>query len=418
MQLTATGHFSDGNTQDLTTSVTWSSANSAIATISNTAGSQGLATGASVGGPVNVTATQNSISGSAQLTVTAAVLQSITVSPTPASIAAGLTQQFTAMGHYSDGTTPILTASATWSSSNAAIATVSNVTGSQGLAKGGAVGGPVMITATLSSISGSAQLTVTAPVLVSIAVTPANPSVPSGSMQQFTATGSYTDGTMLNITNSVTWASSTPAIASISSSGVATAGAGGTTTISATQGTVSGSTSMTVITLQSLTIAPLNASVFINSTLQFAATGHYSDGSARDLTATAAWTSSKPAIASISSPGGLATGRAKGSTTIKAAVGALSASTTLMVNAAVLQSITVTPASATIAVKGTQQFTATGHYNDGTIQDLTGTTSWSASPKGVASVSAGLATGGPKAGTATVSAKSGMVTGTATLTVQ
>jgi uncharacterized protein YjdB len=175
---------------------------------------------------------------------------------------------------------------------------------------------------------------------------------------------------------------------------------------------------MTVITLQSLTIAPLNSSVFVGSTLQFSATGHYSDGSTRDVTPIATWTSSKPVIATITSPGGLATGKAKGSATIKAAVGTFSAATTVMVNAVVLQSITVTPMSATIAVKGTQQFTATGHYNDGTMQDLTSTASWSASPKGVASVnSMGLATG-LKTGTATITAKFGMVNGMATLTVQ
>ena len=48
-QFTATGLYSDNSTQDLTTQVTWSSSDTAAATVSNAAGSNGLATTASVG---------------------------------------------------------------------------------------------------------------------------------------------------------------------------------------------------------------------------------------------------------------------------------------------------------------------------------------------------------------------------------
>src|SRR5262249_48499411 len=182
-------------------------------------------------------------------------------------------------------------------------------------------------------------------------------------------------------------------------------------------GAVANSTTMTVVTLQSLTISPLSSSVLVGRTLQFTATGHYSDGSARDLTSSAAWSSSKMSVATITSPGGLATGIAKGTTTIKAVAGGFAASTTLMVNALTLQSITVTPATVSVSVGGTQQFKATGNYNDGSMADITNSVAWSSSPKNLASVSTtGLATG-LKAGTDTITAKSGNVSGSATLTV-
>ena len=174
----------------------------------------------------------------------------------------------------------------------------------------------------------------------------------------------------------------------------------------------------TVPTLQSLTISPLSPSLFVGSTLQFAVTGHYSDGSTRDLTSAAAWTSSKTSVATITSPGGLAAGLAKGSTTIRAATGGFSASTTLTISAVTLQSITVTPATATISGGATQQFKATGNYSNGSTSDLTNTIAWSSSPKPLASVSSsGLATG-LRTGTATITAKSGGVSGSATLTVR
>ena len=47
--------------------------------------------------------------------------------------------------------------------------------------------------------------------LVSIAVTPAKPSIAVGATQQFTATGTYGDGSTQNLTSTATWNSSAPA---------------------------------------------------------------------------------------------------------------------------------------------------------------------------------------------------------------
>ena len=84
----------------------------------------------------------------------------------------------------------------------------------------------------------SADLTFTTdpPTLVSIAVTPANPSVVAGATQQFTATGTYSDASTADITGEATWDSSVPAVATIAAGGLATAAAEGSTTISATLG--------------------------------------------------------------------------------------------------------------------------------------------------------------------------------------
>lgn len=413
VQFTATGSYSDGSTKNLTASVTWSSMNASIATIN----ASGLAAGVAQGGPVNITAAFNGVSGTALLTVTAPVVQSISVSPTSASIAAGYTQQFTATGHYSDGSMQTLTNSVTWLSSNTSVASIS----SGGLAKGLAAGGPVTITAALNSVSGTASLTVTAAILTSIAVTPANTSVPAGGTQQFTATGTYSDGSAQTLTG-VAWSSSNTAVATISASGLASALSAGSATISGTASGITGSTMMTVITLRSMTVTPANPSIFVGSTQQFTVTGTYNDGSTRDLTSTVAWMSSDTTVASITSPGGLATGVAKGTATITATSGNVSSATTLTVNAVVLQSITVSPATATVAVGGTQQFTATGYYNNGSTQILTTTAKWSTSSKKLASVNGtGLATG-LAPGSATISASmggpKGSVTGSAMLTVQ
>ncbi len=88
----------------------------------------------------------------------APTLNSIAVAPVNPSINTGATQQFTATGNYSDGSTQNMTSQATWTSSNTSVATVN---GSSGLATGVSAG-TTTITATLSGKSGSTNLAVQA----------------------------------------------------------------------------------------------------------------------------------------------------------------------------------------------------------------------------------------------------------------
>jgi hypothetical protein len=86
--------------------------------------------------------------------------------------------------------------------------------------------------------------------LVSLALSPINPSISKGAVQQFTATGTYSDNSTQDVTTSVTWTSSAASVASISNAtgtnGHATSAAAGTTTITAAVGGVSASTTLTV----------------------------------------------------------------------------------------------------------------------------------------------------------------------------
>ena len=321
-QFTATGTYSDNSTQNLTSSVTWGSTNTAVAMIS----SGGLATGIGTGS-TTISATSGSISGSTSLTVTAPVLVSISVTPANPLIVKNGTQQFTATGTYSDNSTQNLTSSVTWSSTNTGVATIT----SGGLATGVATGSTT-IQATSGSISGSTNLTVTA-TLVSIAVTPANSSIGAGATQQFTATGTYSDNSTQNLTSSVTWSSTNTAVATITSAGLASGVATGSTTIRATSGSISGSTNLTVTgpVLVSIAVTPANPSIVKGGTQQFTATGTYSDNSTQNLTSSVTWSSTNTAVATISSTG-LASGVAQGNTTIRATLGSISGSTTLTVS--------------------------------------------------------------------------------------
>ena len=84
------------------------------------------------------------------------------------------------------------------------------------------------------------------PTLTSIAVTPANSNIVVGATQQFTATGTYSDGSTQDITSQATWTSSSPEVATINVGGLATAVSAGATTISAKLADVVGSTTLTI----------------------------------------------------------------------------------------------------------------------------------------------------------------------------
>ncbi|HTC91823.1 MAG TPA: Ig-like domain-containing protein [Terriglobales bacterium] len=246
-QFTATGTYADTSTADITSSVNWSSANISIATISST----GVAKGKNVGGPITITAQDPStgVTGTGQFTVTPAVLVSIVVTPANPLVPKGASQQLTATGVYSDNSTQDLTANVSWSSSNSAVASI----GLTGLVTGSTIGGPLTITAQdpTTMISGTVQLTVGPPVVVSIAVAPGSATIVQSANQQFTATGTFTDASTANITNSVNWTSTSNAVARIGlNTGLATGmNGGGPATITATDPTtgISGTAQLTVL---------------------------------------------------------------------------------------------------------------------------------------------------------------------------
>jgi hypothetical protein len=85
-----------------------------------------------------------------------------------------------------------------------------------------------------------------APVLLSIAVTPANPGIFPDQTQQFTAVGTYNNASTQNLTSTAAWTSSAPGVATINAAGLASAAGWGQTTIEAALGAINGSATLTV----------------------------------------------------------------------------------------------------------------------------------------------------------------------------
>jgi len=415
-QFAATGTFTDGTTQDLTTQVQWESSVAGASTISNDAGSRGLAHSLALG-DTSISATHSGVAGSTTLTISSATLVSLAVMPVLPVIGLGTTQAFTATGTFTDGSVQDLTAQVVWSSSDEAVSAVANSADEKGVASSIAMG-TTLVQAELSGITGSTTLVVSSPLLVSLEVTPSHPSAALGTTRSFAATGIYTDSSKQDVTGDVTWTTSDPAVATVSnaegSRGLATTVAVGSTTIAAALGGKSGSTPFTVSAadLVAIAVSPDAATLAAGTSQAFSALGLLSDGTRQDLTEQVTWSSSDVSLATVSGAAGsqgLVTSAAVGSVTISATFAGVSGSATVEVTSATLVSLDISPFASSIA-KGTHlQFSALGNYSDGSTQDLTSQVSWSTSGAGIAAIS--NATGSQGLGT-------GLGVGAATITAE
>lgn len=233
LNYTATRTYSDGSSADVTSQVTWSSSNTAVATIS----SAGVATGVTLGNTTITASLGGIVSNTADLQVKAP--SPIVITPVAPSAAVGGTASLTASNTNPDGTTGDITNQVTWSSSNNAIATINT----SGVVTGVTVGS-VTITATLYGVSATTTLTVTP---WTLALTPAAATMSTTGVQQFTAARINADGRVSVVTSLATWSSSNTAVATVNSTtGVVTAVAAGSATISATYSGVTSSTALTV----------------------------------------------------------------------------------------------------------------------------------------------------------------------------
>jgi hypothetical protein len=311
-QLTAIGTIGHGShpssSQNVTTLVQWSSSATSIATVS----SAGVVTGVGAGA-TTITATIQGYGGlitsnAAAVTVTgsgggtgSSTLASLAIIPNSQTVAApGQTSQFIAIGTTSGGATEDITNTVAWSSSSTQVGKIS----STGLAT--AVGqGSTTITAIATNsdntvVTGTATFTVTggtAEPYTAITVSPTSESLSAtgqtGQLLAVATTGS--SGLQEDVTNSpqVTWTSSIPTIATVSTSPASPAGqvAGvspGTTQITAKltnpDGTVLTSTATITVTassqaepLLSITILPTSVSTInLYGTTQFLAYGTFS----------------------------------------------------------------------------------------------------------------------------------------------
>ena len=261
--------------------------------------------------------------------------------------------------------------------------------------------------------------TPTDPVLTTVEIAPTTATLEVDETVTFTATMLDQFGnTMTGIP--VAWTSSDETVGTITGSGTFTALAAGTVTVTATAGEVSGTAAVTVSAeepvLERITVTPNAAAVMIGNTHEFAAACY--DQFDNPMTGVDVnWTTSDEAVGTIDA-NGLFTALAEGTATITATTGSTSATAAVTVSAEapVLDDITVTPTTATVKIGETREFATV--CSDASGNSMPGVpVAWSCSNATVGTIDADGIFAALTTGTATITATSGEISGTATITV-
>jgi uncharacterized protein YjdB len=224
--------------------LTWSTSNAAVATVSAAGVVTGLAAGSAT-----ITAVSSNLSGTSTISVTsgpppAPIVTTVTIAPGLAAVVAGGTTTLQATVKDQNGS-PMTGQTVTWSSNNAAAATVS----SNGLVTGIAAGSAT-ITATSSGKSGTSSITVTAappplPIVTTVTVAPPTASVVAGATLLLQATVKDQNGSTMS-GQAITWSTNNPGIATVNSTGVVAGVAAGSAMITATTAGKSGTSNITI----------------------------------------------------------------------------------------------------------------------------------------------------------------------------
>lgn len=186
------------------------------------------------------------IAGCGQFFPSPTSITALQVAPSNATVAPGVTQQYTATATYANNTTADVTSSVTWSTSQPGTATIS----STGLLTGVALG-TAIVQAQSGNVTASTNVTVTTKQISSLSIVPLTQtlSLSAGpTTVQFTATATYTDGSIGNVSSVSTWTSTPSSVASISSTGLATAVTVGTANVTATSGGVTSNSATITVT--------------------------------------------------------------------------------------------------------------------------------------------------------------------------
>lgn len=216
-RVAALATLSNDDLFDVTDDVVWTSSSPAAVSVLQPAEEPGVAyLIVEAPGMANVTAllADTTLNDEVAITAAAASLDQVRVSPsTPPSVPVGLTQQFEAVGLFDidgvEGTREfIVTPQATFASSAATVATISNAAGSFGLATGRSIGNTA-ISASIPDgpIAVGRPLNVTAPILTGLGAVPqGNQSFPlAGRALQYEVTGTYSDMSTRDLTDEVTY---------------------------------------------------------------------------------------------------------------------------------------------------------------------------------------------------------------------
>jgi uncharacterized protein YjdB len=360
-------------------------------------------------GSAIITAASEGKTASSSITVSSIPVSSVVVTPSGSDLVVGQTTQLKAEPRDGSGQ-PLVGRAVSWSTSTPNVASVS----STGLVTA-ITPGTATISATSEGKAGTATINVSPKPVSSVILSPGQASVTVGQTVQLSGQVTDDQGNVLS-GRPITYTSGTPAVATVSTSGLVTGVTPGTATITATSEGKSGTATITVtpIPVVSVVVVPNTPNVTVGQTVQLSVTVQGPNN--QELTGrTASWSSGAPSIASVS-PAGVVSGLAPGTAIVFANVEGVVGSATVTVRQVPVASVVVSPSTATVAVGGAVQLSAS--VKDASGADLPGRlVGWTSSDESIAVVSSTGRVSGIKVGSVTITASSEGKSGTAAVTV-
>ena len=170
------------------------------------------------------------------------------------------------------------------------------------------------------------------PRLTAITLAPESVVIPKGLTRQYTAIGTYSNGSVSDLTATATWSSTNPGVVAVDNTGAFTAVTPGESVVTVTSGSLQKSLKITVTPpmIVALALSPDNRAIVSGATVQYSVMGTSSDGTSQALTGKVQWNSTNPAAASIT-PSGAARALQVGEAVIRASYENASTETALSV---------------------------------------------------------------------------------------
>lgn len=331
---------------------------------------------------------------SVQVRVDVEVPRSLYIVPAFLTMKSGTTKDVVVNASFANGTSEDITSKVEWSSDNADVVFANGKTVSAYKA------GTANVTAKYGGKTATLVVDVDVPQNLTADITTV--AIPVGGAKQVTVKASYPDGSSAeDVTQKVAWSSSAPNVASVRQ-GLITGVSTGAATVTATYGTRTVNISVSVGVMQTLTVDKKKIVLGNGKSETVKLTAAYADGTTKDVTDTATWSTASAAVAEVMNGKITATGAGKTNVT-----GTFDGkSVTIAVEVDQATNLSVDPRMLILNINESKEIKLNATDSAGNSDNVTNDAEWSSSSLKVADVVNGRVTGLSN-GRATITAKYG-----------
>lgn len=331
---------------------------------------------------------------SVQVRVDVEVPRSLYINPAFLTMKSGDKKDVTVNASFANGTSEDVTSKVEWSSDNA------DVVFANGKTVSAYKSGTANVTAKYGGKTATLVVDVDVPQNLTADITTV--AIPVGGAKQVTVKAAYPGGgSAEDVTQKVVWSSSAPNVASVRQ-GLITGVSTGSATVTATYGTRTVNISVSVGVMQTLTVDKKKIVLANGKSETVKLTAAYADGTNKDVTDTATWSTASAAVAEVMN--GKITATGAGKTTVTGTFDGKSVSIAVEVDQAT--NLSVDPRMLILNVNESKDIKLSATNSAGNSDNVTNDAEWSSSSLKVADVVNGRVTGLSN-GRATITAKYG-----------